>query len=912
MKFADIKPDLEMAASFIEQLTGNRETPMTFQTFDDDQIKKDPTLARCFNGKISDLANDLIDLNKMGAGIFVCPQVTDLEGRKTSNIKFLRAFFIDKDNGVPEVFHQTPNLEVKTPQGGHYYWLLKDQEDPSVFKDVSIGLIKHYDSDPVVKDIARVMRLPGFFHLKNHKKPTLIRFKFNSVGRYDLEDIALKIIEKKPPAKIHETDAPTRDYSFLTKLPIHPGERNSTALRLIRSAIAVGKSKDEIAEICSIYHSMCKESPEYKESPIELDELLSILERQWDSEDKDTFFDEGIFNPPDYFVKDNKTYRIFYKKDEECHQLLANFQGKIIEEQNHDDGVSNTKHFLIEATNCFGEKRRISVLSSEFSSMSWVEHKLGARFIIEPRVKDYLRAAIQKLSMETKISNLFAYTGFVEIDRNLVYLMPNGCLDEGGLSSDVVATISLQAPPPYGFPKRMGKFTPEEKKCFIELLMRVAEPDIAIPLLIAPFRAVLSHFLPCDFSLYLEGPSGSKKSSLVAIPLAFFGKGFDRKSLTTNWTGTVNAIEAILHIFKDTLIVIDDFAPRGSSHDVARMNQSADRIFRNVGNQGARARLTSTAKLRPSYLNRGLVAATGEDLPTGHSIHARIIPISIDKKSVDVSVLSELQNICSKGVPNEILSDFILWILKNNKHIQATIGEHLSRLRQKYMKLGSHSRFPENMANLGLGLIFFKQFCESSELLNKSEMKQVEKLWIESLKLLAAKEQRLFTINEPADHFIELLKGAFQSNLGYLADKKTGDEPSSPSLFGWRSTGDKAARKIHYSASGILKVGWVDADNAYLLPDAALAAAKRFGNSIGENFALQKRTLHKRLADAGYLLLSEKETFTPKVTVEKKRERVLVIPLAKLDIVDEDFEEESPVLPLPTLKYAEGRGHAGH
>ena len=53
--------------------------------------------------------------------------------------------------------------------------------------------------------------------------------------------------------------------------------------------------------------------------------------------------------------------------------------------------------------------------------------------------------------------------------------------------------------------------------------------------------------------------------------------------------------------------------------------------------------MTSKAKIRNAFHPRGIVLATGEDVPNGHSLQARMILIRIAKGDIDIKVLSELQ-----------------------------------------------------------------------------------------------------------------------------------------------------------------------------------------------------------------------------------------------------------------------------
>lgn len=92
------------------------------------------------------------------------------------------------------------------------------------------------------------------------------------------------------------------------------------------------------------------------------------------------------------------------------------------------------------------------------------------------------------------------------------------------------------------------------------------------------------------------------------------------------------------------MFTIDDFVARGTSSEVSRLHQEAKRVLRAQGNQSGRDRLTSTTEIRRAHIPRGLILATGEDIPNGHSLQARCAILSIKKGATDTVKLSALQD----------------------------------------------------------------------------------------------------------------------------------------------------------------------------------------------------------------------------------------------------------------------------
>src|SRR5262249_13002263 len=69
--------------------------------------------------------------------------------------------------------------------------------------------------------------------------------------------------------------------------------------------------------------------------------------------------------------------------------------------------------------------------------------------------------------------------------------------------------------------------------------------------------------------------------------------------------------------------------PGGSTADVARLHREADRFLRAQGNNAGRMRLRADATLRPVKPPRGLILSTGEDVPRGQSLRARLLVLAL-------------------------------------------------------------------------------------------------------------------------------------------------------------------------------------------------------------------------------------------------------------------------------------------
>lgn len=149
-----------------------------FQCFDD--TGKRGELARTIHGNLPDLFDALDTLNRQGAGVFVTiNEVPAGRPRTAANVQRVRACFADFDppttKAPPEVYPLPPVLEVESSPGKrHAYWTL-DGLPLEDFQPQQRGIAAALASDPAVIDLPRVMRLPGFRHMKDPARPHWVR-----------------------------------------------------------------------------------------------------------------------------------------------------------------------------------------------------------------------------------------------------------------------------------------------------------------------------------------------------------------------------------------------------------------------------------------------------------------------------------------------------------------------------------------------------------------------------------------------------------------------------------------------------------------------------------------------------------------------------------------------------------------
>jgi hypothetical protein len=181
---------------------------------------------RQVTGTPHDVFDSLDDLNRSGYDIFVTVNETDGKDIKGANVTRVRALFADFD-GSPlsnlDRIPLKPSFTVNTSPGKyHAYWLIDDCPLEQ-FKPMQQKLAQILDSDPAVCDLPRIMRVPGFYHLKGD--PFMVTIDCpEQVNRHSFADIKNAISSLAPVNEV------TNRYSL--KIGCTEGSRNTTLTSL--------------------------------------------------------------------------------------------------------------------------------------------------------------------------------------------------------------------------------------------------------------------------------------------------------------------------------------------------------------------------------------------------------------------------------------------------------------------------------------------------------------------------------------------------------------------------------------------------------------------------------------------------------------------------------------------------------
>lgn len=158
------------------------------------------------NGMFRIAESEAKNLNESGHGIFIT--VNDFSGaRQIKNIKRVNAWAVDIDTGTKEEMATkirsglTPSLVVETKRGYHVWFLASDAE-PEYWNAIVLDrLVPFYGADKNARDLCRVLRMPGYLHLKNPSEPFLVQKVFEWKVSYSQKDIRRFYPDKSEPVR---------------------------------------------------------------------------------------------------------------------------------------------------------------------------------------------------------------------------------------------------------------------------------------------------------------------------------------------------------------------------------------------------------------------------------------------------------------------------------------------------------------------------------------------------------------------------------------------------------------------------------------------------------------------------------------------------------------------------------------
>jgi hypothetical protein len=187
--------------------------------------------------------------------------------------------------------------------------------------------------------------------------------------------------------------------------------------------------------------------------------------------------------------------------------------------------------------------------------------------------------------------------------------------------------------------------------------------------------------------------------------------------------------------------------------------------------------------LRPVKPPRGLILSTGEGIPRGQSLRARLVIVEASPGDVDWTRLTTCQQDAASGLYAQAMAGYIQWLAPRYDHIRDHLARDVAELRAQIYQHDQHQRSVSNIASLAVGIKHFLPFAQDVGAITCMEGEALwQRCWT-ALLHVSAQQQRYQDASEPTQHFLRLLSAALASGRAHLASP-TGEEPETPQAYG--------------------------------------------------------------------------------------------------------------------------------
>ena len=372
-----------------------------------------------------------------------------------------------------------------------------------------------------------------------------------------------------------------------------------------------------------------------------------------------------------------------------------------------------------------------------------------------------------------------------------------------------------------------------------------APKEVILVLLAFTFLIPLIEFLrqaQCmpKFVLNIIGSTGTRKSTMAALFLCFFGI-FSAGNLPMSFRDTANSIIQNAFAFKDVLTCIDDFHPCGRD-DERKLTSIMQALVRAYGDRTGRGRLRKDSSAMESRPPLGNAIVTSEFPPDiGESGTARYFLLELKDGDINLNILSLFQQYAEQGVFRRVMFGYTEWIRKKflqedkiEKEFVKTLKESFVAYRSDFIQTGisCHGRVPEMAAELRIGMKMLLWFLEDNKVIAESAAKNLDNELKQILYRLAQRQNDNIKSDKPSVVFVKKLYALIESGAVSVTHKNLsiGEDPY-PRNF----------------------IGFEDEHYLYLNKDIAYRHVKVLCNEQGEIFSLTSKALLKTLAEDGLI-----------------------------------------------------------
>ena len=571
---------------------------------------------------------------------------------------------------------------------------------------------------------------------------------------------------------------------------------------------------------------------------------------------------QPLYSHP-YYAMDGKLYIEKQSKSGPYLEQLCNFTPRIVSEVTFDDGQTVRKEYRIGGEDENGNPLpEVDVAADELSKMDWLANHFPAtlRLSVVSSVEKHVQCAMKETAVYAEQKYVFAHTGWKEIDGQYHFLLPNCGEHEVRLCGKQKAYCGADK-------------CEQDDIAYLAGFLQVdfIPHSVMLPCLSLVFLSPLNEFLRragCEpkFILSLIGRTGSMKSTVAALMLSFFGH-FTATELPMSFHDTANSILYNAGTLKDVLTCVDDYYP-SAKKDGEAMRQNMQILVRGYGDRTARERMTSDIRLRESQVPHGNVIVTAEYAPDiGESGTARTFIIEMQPGSMNLPLLTEIQELAADGMLMRCMHGYIDWLKETHLSSAETVQDFVSALKQKYLSLRTayreelqnrkivfHNRLPDTLTCLHIGFDMLLRFLMHKDMLKENAIKEQREKFRSILLAHAAKQSDAVITDKHTHIFIRKLFAMIECGQASLMKKDFSSAVAPGNLLGYE-----------------------DDDYCYIFFEASHKAVSKFCAEQNEVFNITTKALAKQLAEEKLIEVSDSGKNTRSLPFGGVNKRVMLL-----------------------------------
>ena len=471
-----------------------------------------------------------------------------------------------------------------------------------------------------------------------------------------------------------------------------------------------------------------------------------------------------------------------------------------------------------------GRRHRFRVSSQTFDGLSWVPKRLGALAVIEgPKARHLVSKAFKLESRGLREVHAYGHTGWIEVDGRWAYLHAGGAIT-GAEARPFEGRVVLSGK--LGRRRLPTPSSEEDLKAAVSgsfALWDLTSDEITIPLMLSAYRAAIGE---ADYTLHLAGTTGLGKTTLAQLAVSHFGARLGSRD-QTNFESTAYSIEREAFALKDQLLLLDDYLGTPEHRRILAF------IARGAANKSGRGRLASDGTLRGDKPPRALVVTTGEDIPVGESLTARMLIVPVSEESgLDLgpgAPVNDAQAAAHEGRHALAMAGFIGWLAPRYGKISSGLEARRNQLGHEVRGLVAHSRTPRIYGDLMIGLEEWLGFAREIEAVSEQRAGELEERAKMAVLAAIRGQGEYLESADPVERYRDLLREAIGSRSAHV-----------------RAPGEEPADGVH--------LGWTFPDGIYLYPDVSLGLAKHMAQEVGDPLPFSGQAMNKRLHQRGWLV----------------------------------------------------------